>query len=786
MKGASPRRAIGPRSVALRWIAWLAFVIACVLALGRATIVTDITAFLPGPATAEQRLLAEQLRDGVAARIVLIGIEAQGGEADGGEAQGAQHSAAAARAARALAQKLRTDQRFTFVADGDPRSFEREQRLLFDARYLLSPQFGAESFTEAGLRAAFARLEAQLGSALAPAIRPLAPADPTGEMLAVLARLAQQPPPASQHGAWFAADGRTALVLAQTRAPGFDIDAQQDAVSALHAAFEQVRGADAGLSLQLAGPGVFAVESRALIERDARRLSLLATVLIGALLLIALRSPRFLLLAAVPVASGAAGGLAAVTLGFGAIHGITLGFGLTLVGEAVDYAIYVYVQRAGDEAKLWRALWLAVATSAAGFIAMIASGFQGLAQLGVFSLVGIAVAGVVARWLLPSLLPAPGAVRLVPARWPPRATSVLRALQVVVLVAAVAAAGLLAARRDRLWNDELAAISPLAAAAGELDAKLRGAAGLPELRWVIALERPAQEDVLQAAEALRPALEQLRVRKALAAFDSPADLVPSMHEQARRLAALPSADVLRARLAAALAGGNFEPAAFEPFIAAVDAARAMAAITPAYYQGSAFAQRLAAQLIERPGGGAAVLVTLHGVDPAAAAQIRAALAPHRASLIDMKGDVEALIADYRQRAVWAAAGGCVLIVFLLAFWLRAPGAVVRIVIALGTAVLITAGALVALAGALTLFHWVALLLVAGLGSNYALFFARLPADTTARRATLASVLLAATTTLVAFVLLATSSTPVLHMIGATVAIGVVAALAASAALSRIE
>src|SRR5205823_8881919 len=139
------------------------------------------------------------------------------------------------------------------------------------------------------------------------------------------------------------------------------------------------------------------------IQRDARRLSILATVLVAALLLSVLRSPRFLLLAAVPVGAGALAGLAVIAVAFGEIHSITLGFGLTLIGEAVDYAIYVHLQRApaGDargNARLWRALLLAVLSSAAGFLAMILSGFRGLAQLGVFSLVGILVSVGVARF----------------------------------------------------------------------------------------------------------------------------------------------------------------------------------------------------------------------------------------------------------------------------------------------------------------------------------------------------------------------------------------------------
>jgi len=35
-----------------------------------------------------------------------------------------------------------------------------------------------------------------------------------------------------------------------------------------------------------------------------------------------------------------------VALGFGVIHGVTLGFGVTLIGESVDYSIYLLIQRA--------------------------------------------------------------------------------------------------------------------------------------------------------------------------------------------------------------------------------------------------------------------------------------------------------------------------------------------------------------------------------------------------------------------------------------------------------
>ena len=772
-----------PLSLAARWAALLAAIAVCGWIVARAPIATDIAAFLPGPATPEQRLLAEQLKDGIAARLVLIGV-AVPDEA---------HTLEAARVAQALTRRLRADPHFAFVADGEAKDFERDRVLLFDARYLLSPQVDAREFTADGLRAALQRLERRLTSALAPLVRPMATADPTGEMIALVERLAQRPPPRTLHGVWFTSDSRTAIVLAQTRTPGFNVDAQEEAQRALQAAFVASRdevAPGAEVALQFAGPGVFAVESRTRIERDARRLSILATILVAGLLLVVLRSPRFLVLAAVPVGTGALAGLAVIALVFGEIHGITLGFGLTLIGEAVDYAIYVHLQRAapGDPAgntRLWRALLLAVLSSAAGFLAMILSGFRGLAQLGVFSLVGIVVSGAVARFYLPALLPAPRP-RAAPFDWPPSRPAPLRLLQAGMGVAVLLAVVQIAVRAPRVWTDSLSSISPLGAGSGDLDARLRGNAALPEVRWLIALERPTREQALEATEALRPVLEQQRQAGALLAFDSPADILPSERVQTARRAALPERAALEAALAKAVAPTNFVPDVFAPFLASVEAARKAALLTADYYAGSGLGQRLGAQLVARPGGSTAVLVTVHGVDADKAPALRAAIHGQGAALIDLKEDVELLLADYRRTALWAALGGGTLIVVLLAAQLRSARLVVRISAALAAAVVITAGVLVRFEGSLTLFHLVALLLVAGIGSNYAIFFCRLPVDRTARRTTLASVLLASATTFIAFVLLSTSTTPVLHMIGMTVGIGTLAGLAASAACAAVE
>ena len=89
-------------------------------------------------------------------------------------------------------------------------------------------------------------------------------------------------------------------MLAETRAAGSDIDAQQHAIERIRSAFGQAvaqSGLAAGeATLLLSGSGVFAVASRATIQREVLRLSLLSTTLVVLLLLAVYRSPSALVL----------------------------------------------------------------------------------------------------------------------------------------------------------------------------------------------------------------------------------------------------------------------------------------------------------------------------------------------------------------------------------------------------------------------------------------------------------------------------------------------------------
>ena len=398
--------------------------------------------------------------------------------------------------------RLRSEPAFVYVQNGDAQTTDAERAWVFEHRYLLSDAVAPEHFSPVSLHDALVDYEGLLASTLSVLAKRLLPADPTGEVLHLIDRFEGEGGPSRQNGVWFARSEPEALLIAQTRAPGFDTDGQAQALAALDRAWQQARheaGADAA-QLEIAGPGVYAVEARERIRSDARRLSMIATGLIALLLLVVFRSPRVLLLGLLPVVSGALAGVAAVALAFGTVHGITLGFGVTMIGEAVDYGIYFFTTLAvagvgepgesGDAQnddnlrRLWPTLRLGTLTSICGFAAMLFSGLSGLSQLGVFSVAGLVVAFAVTRWVLPLLAPErialPSFVMKLQSSETPRAHSRMATVTLVAL--ALAACATLAFVHGRVWEEDLSRLSPISDEDKARDTRLRGELGAPDVR----------------------------------------------------------------------------------------------------------------------------------------------------------------------------------------------------------------------------------------------------------------------------------------------------------------
>ena len=218
-----------------------------------------------------------------------------------------------------------------------------------------------------------------------------------------------------------------------------------------------------------------------------------------------------------------------------------------------------------------------------------------------------------------------------------------------------------------------------------------------------------------------------------------------------------------------MASTPFRADAFEPFLADVATARAAAPLRPADLAGSPLATAVGGLLLERPRH-ATALVALSGLNDLPA--LDAALAAHGAQLLDMKQASESLVADYRTRVLWALAVAVLLLAATVALALRAPRRIWRVMLPMALTTLVVLAVLRGAGIELNLFHLIGLILAAGLGLDYGLFFEHAGDDRASQLRTLHGLIVCSLMTLLVFSLLAWSSIPVLRAIGTTVALGV--------------
>lgn len=725
---------------------------------------TDITDLLPRGRTEAERLLMGELRSGPATGVILLGIEGA-------------PPPVLARVSRRMAASLAGSGAFELVGNGAGIG-PAEQEFLFRHRYLLSAKVEPGAFTVAALRADLQRLLALLQSSASPVVSAFGVADPIGAFPDAARTWRGASPVRLVDGVWFAGDRDRALLVAKLRGAGMDMALQERARGAIDAAFA---GAEPGAARLLAsGPAVFALDAARGIRADVHLLSVASTVLIAGLLLWRFRSVWVIAAIAIPVLLGLAAAMLVVQLAFGFVHGVALGFGVTMLGVTVDYPVLLIGHRKQREAapatlrRIGQAFTLAVLTAALGLSGMLASGFPGLSQLGLFSAVGLLVAAAATRWLLPPLIVAAD-LAPVPAGDPSRLLRIerWRALRGAGAVLCLAALGYLLLRGGPEWERRLTALSPVPAPALALDAELRAELGTPDAGQVAVLRGDSAEAVLVAEERLLPALDALEAEGALRGVEVAARFLPSAATQRARRASLPTPEDLTARLREAQAGLPFRPGAFQPFVDDVAATRTMAPVAARDLPTPAMRARIDALLFERDGSWYGLIAPSGVNEPA---RVSTALQAAGATYMDVGAAMEGIVSTYTSLAIrWLGAGALLAAVVLL-IGLRDPVRVARVIAAIAASAVVTVAVLTLGGVRLSMITVVSLQFVGGVGLDYALFFARRQLDDEERARTLRTLATCNAMTIVTFGLLAVCRTPLLRDIGQTVAVGAVTAL----------
>ncbi len=745
--------------------AWIATVAILGWVVNRNLVVSsDLRLFMPSPRTQQERLILEEIGEGPASRMLLLAIS-------GGTPE------AAAETSRALAATLRESGEFRLVANGESSLDAIPDRLL-PYRYLLSPSLDHATLDAGFLRAQLEERVRDLTSPAASFLEPWLPRDPTLELLKLAESWMPERQPQLLNDVWFDSSGKEALLVAETRAAGFDPQGQREAADALRQAFETSR-TDDSLRLEASGPGAFSVLMQQRTRDEVEWIGTIDVIGIVILLLVAYRSVPILVLGLLPLVTAGVAGLAAVGTIFGQVHGITLAFGFTLIGVAQDYPIHLFShQHRGLDARasvraLWPTLATGVASTCVAYLAFLFSGVGGLAQLSVFTVTGLAVAGLTTRFLLPWLVPdsrRDAADSALLGRLWHAIAGLPRPLWLGIAAAAACVAYLALSPRP-LWQDSLGGLTPVPQALLERDSALRKELGAPDMRHLLVIEGEDAQSVLEKAVALEPALQSMVASGQLGGFDDPARYLPPRSLQEQRRAGLPAPDELRLALSDAMAGTPFKPGVFAPFLADVERARQLPALGPGDLAGTPLESRVSSLLLQRDGHWTGLVTLTRLNDPAALQQLVAGTPG--VTLLDLKQASEDLVAHQRERILWCLAISAVLLLVVVFVALRDAVRVRRVLAPMALTTLILVALFHAAGVSLSLFHLIALVLAAGLGLDYALFFEHAADDAAEQRRTLHAVIVCSLSTFLVFALLGLSNMPVLRAIGLTVAAGVV-------------
>ncbi len=769
---------LAPRALLLLLV-WLAALAILGWFVQRQLVVgADLRLFLPSPTTPEQRLLLEEIGEGPASRVLAIALAGAPPEQ-------------LADISRELSAALRHSREFRLIANGE-YTLDAVPDALLPYRFLLSPTLDAQRFDAQYLHAELIARSRDLSSPAGSFLEPWLPRDPTLEMLKLLQRWQPMQEPRREYDVWFDRSGSRALLVAETQAPAFDPDRQRAALQELDRALATAANG-APVQMTVSGAGKFSVLMEARTRGQARALGTAATVGMIVLLLLAYRRVGSIVLSALPLASAGLAGLAVVSALFGTVHGITLAFGFTLIGVAQDYPLHLLSHRRADQepAQIARHLWPTLATGVAStciaYFAFLFSGVVGLAQLACFTVAALAVAGLTTRFALPALMDRVaqdfGASPFLDRLW--NRIEALPRMRWVAAAIGVAAIAVVVLAPQRFWENDLARLTPVPQDLIVQDQQLRGQLGTPDVRYLLVVEAANSDDALDRLEALDPALQSLVAQHAISGYDHAARYVPSAATQLRRQQRLPEPPALRETLQTALTGTPFRPDVFEPFLRDVEQARQLPPLSIETIRGTSLGASMEMLMSQRRARTNA-LVTFSGVQNVAAVQAFAAAAGGDVRLLDTKGESEALVAAQRTRMLWTLLVASLLLVGVIAFALRSRSRVYRVLAPMALTTLIVLAVLRASGVSLNLFHLIALILGAGLGLDYALFFEHAAADRAEQRRTLHAVLVCSLSTLMVFALLMISDVPVLRAIGVTVTLGVVFNFALALLLTRPE
>ena len=737
---------------------------------------TNITHFMPTGSRSELARISSRLTDSPLTRTIVLSI-------------GASDSGVAIAAARELAAQLRRHPEVAWLRSAvDESELAELFRLYFPRRhYFLSEdpeRLLPPRLEEPALRERARLLIRQLASPASSFFQPLAAEDPLGAFEGLVARLRADPSALRvEQGQFVTRDGRFAILLLGTRSSAFDSGAQGRLLDDLATSFDALATRHGhSLILERSAVGAFAVAAERSVKADVYTIAACSIIGVAGLFVLFVASLRGFLITSVPPLAGI---LVATTLGllvFGELDGLTMAFGASLMGIAIDYSNHLLIHHGLADppepplrtaVRLGPSLRLGALTTVASFVGLGVTAFPAFRQMSFFAITGVLTALVVSLFVLPSLLvhapPLPRRSRRMAAALG-AAFDRVRGLPRAVRIAPLALGTLCFLAIPGLqWSDDMSRLMPLDPEIIEEDRRVR--------ERVIRLETSRFVIGLAADEAAAVALNDvIHTRLAAAVAGGALDGTRSLHDllwseelQRRNLATLTADADLYDRVDEAFAREGFRPGAFRRFGDALEGVPA-----PVLRLGDlrdSPLSTLVEPFVFELGDRVAVVTYLRGLHDADA--VTAALEGlDGVYSLDQRSLVDEIYREFRQTTLRQILVGGVLVIGLLAFRYRSWRPVVAAALPSVIVALVILGGLSVASVEPNLIHVMSLIMVMGMGVDYGIFCVDSAAAGRAFGATLLSLLVSCLTTVLVFGTLAFSSQPTLQAIGVTTGFGI--------------
>ena len=733
-------------------------------------LVTDLSQFIPsylstGDNNQNLKYLLDEVEKGDAATLLMMEISGS-------------TSNEVAQLSRILKNKLSDLNIFTSINNGEFSGISDEIKQLFKYRYLLHTAKFDESSLNSELHLRMAEIQRGMGIALKNSL----PRDPQNHFINYLQKFQQRGAPVVHHGVWFDDKEQNTILIARMKPEYNSLEDQSNILSSLREIWDGISKPE-NIELNISGPATFALATKNEIQNTTNKLAIVASLFMMIIFWAGYRSIRLFFVAGLPLASAVVAGLCMTNFVFGNVHGITIAFGITILGVCLDYPVHFFSHL--DECQsirktlqtIWPTLQLGVISTVIGYLAMLNTGFTGLSQLAIFASSGLIIAVLVTRWIIPFFIndnyKVKPVLNWIPVQSGEKCTTKCRVI-LVLLILVMSFYVFQFSHKHRAWQQDITALSPIPKKAREFDQHLRDSLGLPDVGYIFMVRGKDPEDVLQKTESLRSDIQELTDNGIAKSIYSVTDQLPSQQSQMQLQNRLPSEVELRNSMKAALKGTPFKNSIFEPFINDVEQSKTLAPLTIEEMKQHEITASLTQDMFLRDDYWVSI-IRISGVKDNE--QLEQWVKQHPELIenyINIRKTSSKLVTDYRDVALQRLVMGVFLIFLTLMTFLRSFKRALKILLPVILALLLSITIEVLLGAELTIFHILAMLLVVGIGLDYSLFFQRATKNPLEQKKHFHGVIISAASTIIAFAMLALSGVPVMAAMGLTVTLGIIA------------